>query len=73
MNFNSYNDFYTNIINMLVKLTSFKTDDNILSTLINNHTQILFNYFGFYFNDAKVKNEHKKINKIKVIYFKQLC
>lgn len=70
--FNSYDMFYINVINMLVKLTTFRDGSDILTIMINNHTQILFNYFGSYFNDVKVKNEDKKVDKIKIIYTRQL-
>jgi len=70
--FNSYDDFFVNILRVLVKLTSFRKERDIFTSLINNHAQILFNYFGFYFNDIKIKNEDKKVKKIQAIYCKQL-
>ena len=71
-NFANYNEFYIGVINMLSKLTTFRTDIDIFTTLINNNTQIIFNYLNFYFNDTKIKNEDKKVRKIESIYFKQL-
>jgi hypothetical protein len=70
--FDSYDNFYDAILNMLIELTSYSKNLDMFTILIENNTQILFNYFGHCFNDIKIKDENKKVNKVKDIYMRQL-
>ncbi len=71
-NFNCYKEFFLLVKEILIKITSFRQKDNSLTILINNHAQIMFNYLNYIFNDAKLKKELNKVQKIKKVYFEHL-
>jgi len=70
--FHNYEEFFLLVKELLIKIISFNSKNDILTMLINNHTQIIFNYLNYIFNDTKIKKETKKIEKIKIIYLRQL-
>jgi len=68
--FNSYDEFYEKIVTLPIKLYNNKL--SIFYQITVNYFQLIVPYLTYHFNDIKVKNEKKKVNKIKEIFVKQI-
>ncbi len=69
-NFESYDEFNEKIF-LLPKRVS-ENRFSILYQIIANYFQMVVPYLSYHFNDLKVKNEKKKVKKIKEIFVKQM-
>ena len=68
--FESYEEFYKEI----VKITDSLFENRIVSLfeIIINYPNMIIPYITYYFNDTKIKNESKKVNRIKETYINQI-
>lgn len=69
-NFDSYEEFYKEIIMISINLYNNKT--SIFYQIIVNYFELIIPYLSYHFNDIKIKNEKKKVKKIKEIFVKQI-
>lgn len=68
--FKTYDEFYEKIVFLPVKLYTNKV--SIFYQIIVNYFEIIIPYLSYHFNDTKMKNEKKKVKKIKEIFVKQI-
>lgn len=66
-----YAQFSIETKNLFLKITQYKSNQQLLSMIFTNYSKILFNYLEYHFNDIKVKNEAKKIEKIRTVFIEQ--
>lgn len=64
--FETYDQFYEKIIYLPIKLYNNKV--SIFYQIVVNYFEIIIPYLSYHFNDTKIKNEKKKIKKIKEIF-----
>ncbi len=69
-NFDSYEEFYKEIIMISINLYNNKT--SIFYQIIVNYLELVIPYLSYHFNDIKIKNEKKKVKKIKEIFVRQI-
>jgi len=69
-NFDSYEEFYKEIIMISINLYNNKT--SIFYQIIVNYFELIIPYLSYHFNDIKMKNEKKKVKKIKEIFVRQI-
>lgn len=68
--FDTYEEFYQKIITLPIELYNNKL--SIFYQIIVNYFQLMVPYLSYHFNDMKVKQEKKKLKKIKEIFIKQI-
>ena len=68
--FDTYDEFYERILIIPMKIYSNKL--SIFYQVIVNYYQLIVPYLSYHFNDVKIKNEKKKVKKIKEIFIKQI-
>ncbi len=68
--FESYEEFYKEIVKITDSLFENRFDS--LFEIIINYTNMIIPYITYYFNDTKIKNESKKVNRIKETYINQI-
>ena len=68
--FKTYDEFYEKILIIPTKIYGNKL--SIFYQVIVNYYQLIIPYLSYHFNDVKIKNEKKKVKKIKEIFIKQI-
>ena len=68
--FDTYDEFYKKIIILPIELYNNKL--SIFYQIIVNYFQLIIPYLSYHFNDVKIKNEKKKVKKVKEIFVKQI-
>ncbi len=68
--FESYEEFYKEIITLPINL--YKNKPSIFYQVIVNYLELVIPYLSYHFNDIKIRNEKKKVKKIKEIFIKQI-
>ena len=68
--FDTYDEFYNGILVIPSKIYCNKL--SIFYQVIVNYYQLIVPYLSYHFNDVKIKNEKKKVKKIKEIFVKQI-
>ncbi len=68
--FETYEEFYQKIIILPIKLYNNKL--TIFYQIIVNYFQLMVPYLSYHFNDIKIKQEKKKLKKIKGIFVRQI-
>ncbi len=68
--FESYEEFYKEIITLPINL--YKNKPSIFYQVIVNYLELVIPYLSYHFNDTKIRNEKKKVKKIKEIFIKQI-
>jgi hypothetical protein len=68
--FKTYDEFYEKILIISTKIYGNKL--SIFYQVIVNYYQLIIPYLSYHFNDVKIKNEKKKVKKIKEIFIKQI-
>jgi len=69
-NFKCYEDFYEKAMSLLKLIKEDK--NSFLHLILDNYFKIVFPYLSYHFNDIKIKNEVKKVSKIKNIFNLQI-
>ncbi|MGJ0337745.1 motility associated factor glycosyltransferase family protein [Aliarcobacter cryaerophilus] len=69
-NFKSYEEFNNMIIEMIEKI--YKNKYLKSYQFLFEYYKVYIPYLSYHFNDKKIKNESKKVNKIKYVFLKQL-
>ncbi|MCT7541477.1 motility associated factor glycosyltransferase family protein [Aliarcobacter cryaerophilus] len=69
-NFKSYEEFNNMIIEMIDKIYKNKYFKSY--QFLFEYYKVYIPYLSYHFNDKKIKNESKKVNKIKYVFLKQL-
>jgi hypothetical protein len=65
-----YKEFQKEYLKILVLIQNYKA--SFIYHIINDYSKIIFPYLSFHFNDIKIKNESKKIKKIKGVLVSQI-
>lgn len=68
--FRNYNEFLEKVLEILNQIAKYKY--SFINLILKNYYSILFPYLSYHFNDTKVKNEAKKLKKIKEIFINQI-
>ena len=69
--YNTFNDFYENCSeDIFENIKSLHFD--ILSIILKKYYLLVIPYLTYYFNERNIKDERKKLNKIKNIFIKQV-
>ena len=68
--FKTYDEFYERILILPMKVYNNKL--SIFYQVIVNYYQLIVPYLSYHFNDVKIKNEKKKVKKIKEIFLNQI-
>ncbi|WP_198305842.1 6-hydroxymethylpterin diphosphokinase MptE-like protein [Arcobacter vandammei] len=68
--FLNYKEFYEKIIEIPIQI--FENNFLMFYQIIFEYYSLYIPYFTYYFNDTKIKEEKKKINKIKEIFIRQI-
>ncbi len=66
---NNFEEFYEYIINFHL---SINVNNRIILMILKNYFMFLLPYLSYHFNDKELKNESKKIEKIKKIFLNQI-
>ena len=69
-NFKNYDEFNEYIVNLIDKITEQKLD--ILYRVLLNYYETIVPYLNYHFNDLKLNQEYKKVQKVKVIFANQM-
>ena len=67
-NFINFDEFFKNIFKIYESCFEYKNLNNI----IEGYFKIITPYLLYHFNDLKLKNETKKVNKVKEIFTRQI-
>lgn len=67
---NTYSEFYKRTIQILSLV--YENKHHLLIDLLINYTKMIIPSLSYYFNDTKIKDESKTVNKIKEIYINQI-
>lgn len=70
--FKNYDEFLKSVIGLISLITDYEFIKSSIAQILRNYLQIIFPYLTYHFNDIKVKNENKNIEKIKKIFVKQI-
>ncbi|MDD2886722.1 MAG: DUF115 domain-containing protein [Aliarcobacter sp.] len=70
--FKDYDEFFKSVISLISLITDYEFIKSSIAQILRNYLQIIFPYLSYHFNDIKVKNENKNIEKIKKIFVKQI-
>lgn len=65
-----YKEFQKEYLKILVQIQNYKV--SFIYHVVNDYSKIVFPYLSFHFNDIKIKNESKKIKKIKDVLVSQI-
>jgi hypothetical protein len=65
----NYEEFYDEIMNLYF---SINLNNKLILVILKKYLMMLIPYLSYHFNDKKIKNESKKINRIKEICVNQL-
>jgi hypothetical protein len=65
----TYEEFYEKVMNLYF---SINVNNKLIMVILKKYLMMLMPYLSYHFNDIKIKNEPKKVNKIKEIYVNQL-
>ena len=68
----NYKEFFDLEMKLISLITDYEFTNSSIAYILRNYLQIIFPYFSYHFNDLKVKNENKKVNKIKINFEKQI-
>lgn len=68
--FECYEEFYEKIVKLPIHLYNNKA--SIFYQIIVNYFQLIVPYLSYHFNDIKIKNEKKKVKKLKEIFIEQI-
>jgi len=70
--YTTYEDFLYGTIKQLSLITDYEFKNSSIAYILRNYSQIILPYLSYHFNDLKIKNESKKIEKIKKIFTDQI-
>lgn len=65
----TYEEFYEKVMNLYF---SINVNNKLIIVILKKYLMMLIPYLSYHFNDLEIKNEPKKVNKIKEIYVNQL-
>ncbi|CAM3830147.1 6-hydroxymethylpterin diphosphokinase MptE-like protein [Arcobacter cloacae] len=65
----TYEEFYEKVTDLYF---SINVNNKLIIGILKKYLMMLIPYLSYHFNDIKIKNEPKKVNKIKEIYINQL-
>lgn len=68
----NYEEFLKLVIGLISLITDYEFGKSSIAQILRNYLQIILPYLSYHFNDIKVKNENKNIEKIKKIFEKQI-
>lgn len=68
--FNTFDDFLMYSYNFIYDIKKY--DNFVFTHCLKNYYNILLPYLIYHFNDIKVKNEKNKVEKIKVVFTRQI-
>ncbi|BAK74558.1 6-hydroxymethylpterin diphosphokinase MptE-like protein [Arcobacter sp. L] len=68
--FKNYEELLKEVLEILNQIEKYKY--SFINLIMKNYYRILFPYLSYHFNDIKVKDEEKKIKKIKKIFEEQI-
>ena len=69
-NYKSYEEFRNDFLGIIQAIREYKF--TFIYQILNGHSKIVFPYLTFHFNDIKIKDEVKKVKKVKEILVKQI-
>lgn len=70
--FNNFNELIENFIIFNNKQNSNSLENELLKILLEKYYLLILPYLNYHFNDKKIKDEKKKVSKIKIVLEKQL-
>lgn len=68
--FETYEEFKNIFLDILQSIQEYKF--SFIFQIVNDYSKIIFPYLTYHFNDVKVKNEEKKVKKLKEILVRQI-
>ena len=68
----SFEEFRNIVKTIYSKQIAISIDSNLLAIVLQRYYFLVFPYLSYHFNDKKIKYEKKKINKIKIVFQKQI-
>lgn len=67
----NYEDFFGSTTTLISLITDYEFNRSSISQILRDYLQIIFPYLSYHFNDVKIKQESKKIKKIKDVFVEQ--
>lgn len=70
--FLNYEEFFSSTRKLISLITDYELTGNSISQILRNYALMVLPYLSYHFNNVKIKNEEKKVKRIKDVFIEQI-